>query len=163
MVDYALAHVLSTLGGSSRPSDDTDASDWADVLATFRIFSGIRKRRLSELVRASTFEEFAPGETVVAKGEKADSMYVIVSGVAKALGTPPGRTLRTGDAFGELALLDGGPRTRTVAAAGELHVMKVPGPAFLEISERYPVVPLTMLSKLGAQLRRVEAQPAPSY
>src|ERR1051326_866786 len=120
MIDYALAHVLSAYPGSGR-SSEADASEWAEVLASFPIFSGIRKRPLRELVRASRFEEFAPGETVVAKGEAADSMYVIVSGTAKAVGTPAGRTLRTGDGFGELALLDGGPRTRTVVAAGELH------------------------------------------
>jgi CRP-like cAMP-binding protein len=162
-VELAAAQVLSGQQGSSRNLDQARVSDWVDVLATFPIFSGVRKRQLRELVRAARFEEFAPGETVIAKGETADSMFVIISGSAKVLGRTPGRPLRTGDAFGELALLDGGPRTRTVVAARELHVMRIPAGSFLRLSERYPVVPLTLLSNLTSQFRRVEKQLALSH
>jgi CRP-like cAMP-binding protein len=160
-VELAGAQVLHR--GSSRYWENVPVGDWVEVLATFPIFSGVGKRQLRELVRVAKFEEFAPGDTVVAKGDAADSMFVIVSGSAKVLGTTPGRPLRTGDAFGELALIDGGPRTRTVVAAGELHLMRIPAEAFLRLSERYPVVPLTLLSNLSSQFRRVETQLALSH
>ena len=134
-------------------------SDWAEVLATFPLFSGIAKRRLRKLVRNATVAEYGPGDMVIQKGTSGNSLYLILGGSAKALGKPASRSLRTGDYFGELSLLEGTPRTATVIATSELHLMKLPGQTFLELTKD-PEVTLKMLRPLGAQIRRLEAQPA---
>jgi CRP/FNR family cyclic AMP-dependent transcriptional regulator len=139
--------------------DRASSSDWAEVLATFPLFSGIAQRRLRKLVRNATFAEYGPGDMVIQKGTSGDSLYLILSGSAKALGKPASRTLRTGDYFGELSLLDGTPRSATVIATGELHVMKLPGQTFLELAQD-PEISLQMLRTLGSQIRRLEARPA---
>ena len=131
-------------------------SDWAEVLATFPLFSGIAKRRLRKLVRHATVAEYGPGDMVIQKGTPGDSLYLILSGSAKALGKPASRALRTGDYFGELSLLDGTPRSATVIATGELHVMRLPRQIFLELT-RDPEISLQMLRTLGLQIRRLEA------
>ena len=96
---------------------------------------------------------------VVQKGTPGDSLYLILSGSAKALGKPASRALRTGDYFGELSLLEGTPRSATVIATSELHVMKLPRQAFLGLAQD-PEIALRMLRTLGSQIRRLEAQPA---
>jgi CRP/FNR family transcriptional regulator, cyclic AMP receptor protein len=131
---------------------------WAEVLATFPLFSGIPQRRLRKLARNATFAEYGPGDIVIQRGTSGNSLYLILSGSAKALGKPASRSLRIGDYFGELSLLDGTPRTATVIAS-ELHVMKLPGKTFLELTQD-PEITLKMLRTLGAQIRRLEAQPA---
>ena len=84
---------------------------------------------------------------------------LLAGGSADRTGHAP-RPLRIGDYFGELGLLDGVPRSATVVATGELHVMKIPRQSFLRLAQRYPAIPLEMVSKLGSQIRRLETQPA---
>ena len=53
------------------PWDHVSQSDWAEVLASFPLFSRIGKRRLRRLVRRATFAEYSPGDIVIQKGEGA--------------------------------------------------------------------------------------------
>ena len=138
--------------------DKPRAGDWAEVLATFSLFSGMSERRLRKLVRRARFAEFARGDVVVRLGESADSLYVILGGTAEARGKPAPRTLRTGDYFGELALLGGTRRSATVVATRELYVMRLPGPSFLWLAKRDPRISLAMLRNLGVQFRWLETQ-----
>jgi len=138
--------------------DRPSAGEWAQVLAAFPLFSGISKRRLRKLVRHAKVAEYAPGDTVVETDTPGDSLYVILGGTAKARGKPAARTLGTGDYFGELAVLDGVPRSATVIATNELHVMKLRRESFVQLAKRDPAISLTMLSNLTAQFRRLETQ-----
>jgi CRP/FNR family cyclic AMP-dependent transcriptional regulator len=137
-------------------------SDWAEVLAGLPLFSRIGKRKLRKLVRQAQLAEFAPGETVVATGAPADSFYVILGGEAKAFAKPAARTLRAGDYFGEMALVDDGPRSASVVATAELHVLRIPRRVFLELLEQDSAIAYTMLSELGARVRRLERHSAAS-
>lgn len=130
--------------------------DWATVLAELPVFSRLGKRQLRKLARQAEFREFAPGETVISTGAPGDSFYVVLSGEATVRGKPGARTLRLGDFFGELALLDRKPRSATVLATNELHVMRLPGRAFLELVEQEAGVAHTILTELGARVRRAE-------
>ena len=142
--------------------DRAGPDDWAQVLATFPLFSGTSRRRLRKLVRESAIAEFASGEEVVARGAPTNSLYLILGGTAKARGKPAARVLRTGDYFGELALLSGGSRSATVVATQQLHVMRLPRESFLRVAQHNPSIWLTMLRGLSAQFARVEAQAARS-
>jgi ATP-binding cassette subfamily B protein len=94
------------------------------------------------------FEEctFGFGAEVVREGEPADSLYLIISGTARALKRGPrgdelslGR-LQAGGLFGEIALLEGGARTATVRASGPLHVLRLGRDRFVALCERYPEI-----------------------
>src|SRR4026208_1591931 len=100
--------------------DHVSNADWAEVLASFSVFTGIPKRRLRKLVGHATLAEYGPGDTVIEKGAPGDSLYVILSGSAKARGKAEALTLQTGDYFGELGVLEGVPRSATVVATDEL-------------------------------------------
>jgi CRP-like cAMP-binding protein len=140
--------------------DHPSANDWAKVLATFPLFSGISKRRLRKLLRQATVAEYSPGDIVVLTGTPSDSFYVVLGGSAKARGKPAARTLRTGDYFGELGLLSGATRSATVVATSALHVMRLPRESFLQLTGRHPGVSFEMLDNLGRQIRHLEAQAA---
>ena len=140
--------------------DHASNADWAKVLADFSLFSGITQRRLRQLVRRATFAEYGRGDVVIEKGESGDSLYVILSGSAKARGKSAAVTLHTGDYFGELGVLDGVPRSATVVATDELHVMKLPRQSFLRFAQHNPAISLRMLSNVGWHVRRLETQAA---
>jgi CRP-like cAMP-binding protein len=145
-----------------RPWDDDrpSAADWARVLARFPIFAGVGKRRLRKLARNARTAEFAPGETIVYPGERRDVLYVILGGKANAISRRWRRTLRTGDYFGELTLIDGRPRSETVVARGEVHVMELPSRAVLSLARRQPALTLTLLENLTTQVRHLETEEA---
>jgi CRP/FNR family transcriptional regulator, cyclic AMP receptor protein len=140
--------------------DHASTSDWAEVLAPFSLFSGMSRRRVRKLVRHATFSEFAPGETVIASDGPANSLYVILGGTAKTRARPEARMLRIGDYFGEVGLIGGSPRSGTVVATEELHVMRLPGDVFLRLAQDDVGVSLTMLRNLAAQFRTPETQAA---
>jgi CRP/FNR family cyclic AMP-dependent transcriptional regulator len=146
-------------GALSHPNTASPA-DWARVLATFPLFAGVSRRRLRSVVRHATVAEHLRGDTVIQMGDGGDLLYVILSGSASVRGKKAARTLRTGDYFGELALLGGVPRTATVVATSELHVMRLPRQSVLELLKAAPDISLKMLNVLGSQIRQLESQAA---
>jgi CRP-like cAMP-binding protein len=134
--------------------------DWAVVLAELPLFAGVGKRDLRKLVRNAEFAEFSPGDTVVATGAPPDFFYVILGGEARASARPAARTLTTGDYFGEIGLLDGEPRSATIVAVSELHVMRLSRRGFDDAVERHPSLARKFMTELGGRVRQLEHQAA---
>jgi CRP/FNR family transcriptional regulator, cyclic AMP receptor protein len=133
------------------------AKDWADVLARLPLFARVPKRHLRKIADLARFAEYADGDVVIQAGEPGDAFYLILSGRAKVLGRS--RSLRAGDYFGEMALLDGEPRSTTVMAASELQTMKLPRRPFLKVLEQEPRIAVAMLTELSGRVRRLEKRP----
>jgi CRP-like cAMP-binding protein len=134
--------------------------DWAEVLATFPLFSGVSKRRLRKLVRGAAFSEVARGQTVVSRGVKADALYIVLGGSATARRGNTSRELGVGDYFGKPALIDGALVSATVTATTDLHVMRLPAPSVRRLAEEHPAIMLKILRSLGTQLRIAEPKAA---
>jgi len=132
--------------------------EWADVLATLPLFEGVRKRELRRIAEDAEVSEFAPGDMVVATGERSNSFYVILGGEALPAWKPAGRSLRTGDYFGEIGLLDGEPRSGSVVATSDLHVMRMSRRAFDDALERNPSIARRLLVELVSRVRKLERQ-----
>ena len=82
------------------------------------LLSGLPGEHLAKLASRLEREEVAPGATVVREGEPGDRFYVVLSGMLNVSqqGLGERRVLRPGDAFGEVALAMGIPRTASVRA-----------------------------------------------
>jgi CRP-like cAMP-binding protein len=159
MNDLQLLALIQARGVPER-WDHPTAKDWAGVLATSPLFTGVSTRRLRKLARGATSAEFAPGETIIFAEDRGDFLYVILGGDAKAVSAAASRMLGSGDYFGEVAMIDGGPRPATVVAISYVHVMKVPAASVLRLAHRHPVITLRMLSELITRLRHLETQAA---
>ena len=134
--------------------------DWADVLATMPLFDGISKRDLRKVAGQGEFAEFAAGDTIVVTNAPPDWFYVILSGEAKAAAKPASRTLKTGEYFGEMGLLDNEPRSASVIATSDLHVMRLSRNAFEDIIARHPSIARAFMTELGGRVRKLEHQAA---
>lgn len=144
------------VGVLNRDWDRPSTSDWAAVLARLPLFANVSKRHLRRVAALAEIREFEPGDTIVEKGDAPDGFYLILGGRAKVVARPQARPLKTGDYFGEMALLDGEPRSATVVAVGDLQTMRLPRRPFMRLLQQEPSIAIAMLAELGRRVRRLE-------
>jgi len=131
----------------------------ARVLSRVPLFDGLSKRDLGKVAALGEEVWLNPGKVVVAEGEPGDSFYVILDGHARV--TRSGRTLRElgpGEHFGELALIDGGPRSASVVALSTLDAVRIRRPAFRRLLLAEPRVGLKIMERLAAWIREYQSQ-----
>ena len=99
------------------------------------------------------------GHVLVDQGDAGREAFVVIEGTAtvKRNGRKVG-TLSPGDAIGELALLDHGPRTATVTADTELTALVLSAREFAGIIEDVPGLAQKLLAQLAARVRELDRQ-----
>ncbi len=123
------------------------------------LFQGLSGRDLGKVGALASEVWLNAGKVVIEEGEPGDAFYVIMDGTAKVSRKGAERTLKRlgpGDFFGELALLDGGPRTVTVIAETSLDVIKIDRPAFRKLLLSEPAVGLKIMQQLASWVRDCE-------
>jgi CRP/FNR family transcriptional regulator, cyclic AMP receptor protein len=134
--------------------------DVMSKLANVPIFSGCSKRELAIIARAS--KEVAHGEgTVIAReGERGVGLFLILEGRCDVtIGGRSKAKLGPGDFFGEVALLDGGPRTATVTALTPVRLVGITGWVFRGLLMEHPSIALKTLEAVAGRLRMVSKEP----
>jgi CRP/FNR family transcriptional regulator, cyclic AMP receptor protein len=137
-----------------RSWDRPTQRDWSEVLGALPLFSGVPKRHVRAIAKVAWRVDHAPGEVIVQAGDRGNSMYLMLEGRARVLGKA--RVLRPGDFFGEMALIDGGPRSATIIAASDVRVMMVQRRAFLKVLKQNPQIGLAIMETLAQRVRRLE-------
>jgi CRP/FNR family transcriptional regulator, cyclic AMP receptor protein len=137
-----------------RSWDRPTQRDWAEVLGALPLFSGLSKRQLRGLAKLARVDDYSPGEVIVQAGESGDSFFLVLEGRARVLGRS--RELSAGDFFGEMALVDGGPRSSTITATDRVRAMKLPRRSFLTALEQDPQISLAIMEALAQRVRRLE-------
>ena len=109
----------------------TPADTLQATLANIELFA-LMSPDVRALIAASCEQvSFAFGETIVAEGEPADSLLVIISGTARAVKRTddgdevPLGVVRAGEVLGEVALISSGLRTATVRASGAVEALRL--------------------------------------
>jgi CRP/FNR family transcriptional regulator, cyclic AMP receptor protein len=135
----------------------TMGREWLKVLAEVPLFAGLSRRQLGHVGKVARPHRVRRLTKIVREGDRGDAFYVILDGTASV--RQPGRrpiTLRTGEFFGELALLDGAPRTATVEAQDEVLTMRIGRTDFVKMLEREPKVAVAMLAAIASRLRAAQ-------
>jgi CRP/FNR family transcriptional regulator len=134
----------------------------AALLAGVPLFAGLSNRHLRRIAGLAQEVSFPEGKPIVQTGSRGNAFFVIVEGTARVLAGYSSRTLARlgpGDFFGELALLDGGPRTASVVAASPLRTIRIPRAEFRTMLRSEPDVAIKILEELS---RRLRSRPAPT-
>ncbi len=123
------------------------------------LFRGLSKRDLRRVARLAELRRYLGSKPIVRAGARGDAFYVILDGSAEVR-TPDGATtsLQPGDHFGELALLDGAPRSATVSVVGELTMARIARSAFLKLLREEPTIALGLLPGLVGIVRELQAK-----
>ena len=101
-----------------------------ELLQRMPIFGGVRANILEFLLRLCPVESVPTNEFFFREGDQADSMFVLESGKAAVIKSWHGqdyllRTLKQGDCFGEMAVMDLGPRSASVRAADDCTAIRI--------------------------------------
>jgi CRP/FNR family cyclic AMP-dependent transcriptional regulator len=108
---------------------------------------------------ASTRLTFAPGDVIFSEGDKPDKMYVVLSGELEVqLQGTVIDTLNQGGTFGEMALIDGSPRSATVVAKTACELAAINEKTFILLVDEMPYFALFTMRNLVARLRRMNDQ-----
>jgi len=126
-----------------------------DLLAGVTLFSRCTKGELKTIARHAETVRLDPGVDLTTQGAEGDAFYVILDGTADVLVDGEVRNqLTSGDWFGELALLDGEPRTATVRAGDDLEVAVLGVRMFRTLLREFPDLAAQLLAGLATALRQ---------
>ena len=129
--------------------------DQTSVLRRVPLFTGLTDTAIDAIAGVSREVEFADGETLARQGEPGDAFFVLLDGVARVeQGASTIGELAAGDFLGEIALVDGRPRSATVVAVGTVRALRIGREGFLDLFERFSPVRLGIVMALTDRLRR---------
>ncbi len=137
-------------------------ADAIEGLKRVPLFSTCSQRELRSIAGVAKEVHFAAGDSIVHEGKPGVGMHVILEGETKA--TIGGRTRRRmgpGAFFGEMALLDGGPRSASVVAESDVRAMVIPAWGFRKLLKDNPSLMLKMLEEMARRMR--DASPTVSH
>jgi CRP-like cAMP-binding protein len=132
-----------------------------ELIKNVALFEGLEGRELQQLAGSFKEREFDAGDVIAEEGKSGVGFFVIAEGEAEVLvhGNPVD-TLKPGEYFGEIALIDEGARTATVRAKTALKAYGLTGwdfRAFVESNASVSWKLLVALAKLFRQSQRQQA------
>jgi CRP-like cAMP-binding protein len=125
-----------------------------DNLRGQTLFKDFTTGELEQFMALLDYERFAAGDLIVRQDNRGDCMYLLVRGRAKVVHHQEGHNielgaLRAGDFFGELALVDEGPRSADVIALEECVLVKVTQAAISALAGVCPGAGYKLLIAVG--------------
>jgi len=125
-----------------------------DLLGQVPLFAKLSKKDLNRLALSMKERTFAAGSVVTDPDHTGVGFFVIVSGTANvSVGGADRPALKSGDYFGEISLLDGGPRTATIVADSDLRCYGMTAWEFRPFVLSHPEVAWTLLTTLAQRIR----------
>ena len=130
-----------------------------ESLAGIRLFDGLSESALEDLSKRCRWHKYQPNEQVIDRYSDSRDLYLIVEGRARVVNySVTGREVtfderEEGEYFGELAALDGEPRSANVIALNELNVACLSQEAFNRLLLEHPQVTLKILRGLAKIVR----------
>jgi len=130
-----------------------------DHLASVPLFSACSKKELQAVAKASDEVALPAGRNLCEQGAIGREAFILVGGSAEVIRNGKKvATLKPGDCFGELALLDHGPRTATVTAATDIDVLVLGAREFAAVIDEVPPIAHKLLKSLAATIRELDSK-----
>lgn len=130
-------------------------------LAQVPLFKGLRERHLKQLSHRFVTRKYQPNDYIVSQGKGGAGMFIVVSGHAEALlESSDGdktvvNTFGPSDFFGEIALLDDGPRTASVIATEETECLVLSRPDFIAVMHNDAEMGVVIAQELASRIRKL--------
>ena len=114
---------------------------------------------LISLFRNSEAKPFGAGQTVFAAGAAGDAMYIVLEGdIAIRAGETDLEVLGPGAIFGEMALIDGAPRSASAVATSDCRLVEIDRRRFEFMVSQTPYFALAVMKTMADRLRKSNAR-----
>jgi CRP/FNR family transcriptional regulator, cyclic AMP receptor protein len=134
-------------------------SEYLGSLGGAPLLQRLNTRQLRSIARSAARQEFGPAGRIVTEGERGDGFYVLETGSATVtVHADPVATLGPGSYFGEMAVIDEGPRTATIVAETATTVLHLPSSALRTLVHRDPTIGDAIAAELEQRLRNVDGE-----
>ena len=129
-------------------------AEFRNLLRDKVLFAEFNNAEMEEFLDLLEEEHYAAGDLIVKQDDRGECMYILVSGRAKVQHRKNGRPidlaiLQAGDFFGELALVDEGPRSANVLALEACVLLKITQAAIAALAGVYPGAAFKLLIAIG--------------
>lgn len=143
-----------TQGRPGHLTSALDAGVSPDVMLRIRTLSGLNDEQLRIFVSYMEILSLDPLAVAVREGERGDAMFFILEGELRVRMMRQGKesilaTLKAGDFFGEISLLDEGPRSADVVANERSTLLKISTTSFARLRKEAPSLAEPFLHSLG--------------
>ena len=129
-------------------------SEIVEHLGKVPIFSGCSKKELQTIAKQVREIDHPAGHVIASEGEPGAGLFVIDEGEADVtIGGRKVNHMKAGDFFGEMALLDGGPRTATVTATTDIKLYALTEWVFRGLLAEHPGIAMQTLETMAGRLR----------
>src|SRR5579864_4017833 len=124
------------------------------LLERNRLFRGLPAPTIAQIATLSVRRPYAEGSVIFSQGDPGDALYGVVTGKVRiSASAPDGKEMflnimEPGDTFGEIALLDGNPRTATASATALSELLIIARDPFLGLLQREPALSVHLLRLL---------------
>lgn len=138
--------------------------DRKEILRNHQLFSGLPAEIIERVCAYAKMKEIKRGATIFTKGEPGQSMFAVCSGTVKiSVPSAEGKDavfnfIDEGGIFGEIALLDGHPRTADAIAITKCQLMMIDRRDFLPLIRSYPELAARIIDVLCMRLRHTSEQ-----
>lgn len=145
--------------GSTAGAPATVAAKTASRLAGIRLLERLRDDELAAIERLCRMRRYAPQEGICDRGSQSSEVFLLIRGRVRIVNySLAGREitfdeLGDGSCFGEIAALDGRPRSASVIALEDSLVGVLTRSVFLEVLARHPQVALRLMERLAQIVR----------
>lgn len=131
------------------------------LLARVPLFSGLSRSQLARVASVAEQRLYRAGLEVVKAGQPGNAFYAIVNGRVKVeKGRRTEAELGGGDFFGELALLDGEARSRTVVTLTIVEAIRIERAAFRRLLRKQPDLAIALLEGMARRTRKIMDAPS---
>jgi CRP-like cAMP-binding protein len=131
------------------------------MLAKVPIFSGLNEEDLMDVVGVGTEVSFAPGKTILKRGEPGLSFLLVLEGKVEV--RKEGKEVATigpGGFFGEMTVFDDKPRSADVVAVEPTRCFGITNWSFIPVLKSNPSVAIGVINELVRRLRQLEDKPS---
>ncbi|HLL64536.1 MAG TPA: Crp/Fnr family transcriptional regulator [Micromonosporaceae bacterium] len=143
-----------------RPPDPSDA------LGGVEMFSGLEQDARQRILAATVPRTYRKGQLLFVENDPGESLIILRRGAVMVFRTAPTgeravlSVLRPPETFGEVALLDGAPRSASAEAIEDTQALALSRAAFIELVHVNPRILDTVMRSLGSLIRRLTEQNA---
>lgn len=136
----------------------------AGILSQSKLFGALDGQMLERIAKDASIRRYRRGDLIFNQGDAGDAFYVVASGLVKVSAVSHEgievvfATLGCADTFGELAVIDGGPRSAAARAIKETELIAFHRDVFIRLLYEHPDLTDALHRGLGALLRRTLEQ-----